>query len=106
MCSFLPHLHGDIRFLVRRNLHAFATRNILLQNTRVGPLQIPAVFDGHKSVSAWHHKVQRESSVRIGLVPPEQRWVTSQIERREDNHYACCGFVLLEGDARNPAVSL
>src|SRR5215469_10348967 len=72
---------------------------ITKEDCGVGPLEVPAVFDGEEGIAAWKKRRHGERAVGIALVAVVERHVVAGILGNEKNHSASYRLSVFQGEA-------
>jgi len=81
-----------------------AVGEILKKDGEAGPFEVPAVFEGEKSVAAGKDRRHGEGAVGIGLIAMEKGHVLGRVFRNEKNHGASKRLAVFESGACDGAL--
>ena len=81
-----------------------ARGEVLKHDLGVGPLEIPAVFDGQEDIATGEKRGHRKRSVSVALVAVVERHVVAGILRNEKNHGSGDGLTVPQREAGNGAI--
>src|SRR5271165_2764026 len=100
------HFHLQLIFVVRLDPHFRPIPEITLEHRGVGPFQVPPVRDSHGCIFSRQHLAQREGSVAVALIAPEEDQVMSWVTRDENDRSLTDGLAVPQRDTVDRADAL